>query len=58
MIVKRIGHKWIPRADEHDALLLNVQADQSSDLTIFGLSKLCKIKQYQSYISTVIPKRK
>lgn len=55
MIVKKISYKLIPRADEHKVLLLNVQAERSSDLIMFGL---CNIKQYQSYISNIKPKRK
>lgn len=58
MIDKKIYHKLIPRADEHNALLANVQADRYLDLTMLGLSKLCNIKQYQSHISNVIARRK
>lgn len=45
MIDKNIYHKLIPRADEHNALLANVQANRYLDLMMLGLSKLRNIKQ-------------
>lgn len=58
MTDKKIYYKLIPRADEHNALLVNVQADKYLDLTMLGLSRLCNIKQYQSHISNLTAKRK
>lgn len=58
MIDKKIYHKLIPRADDHNALLVNVQADRYLDLTMLRLSKPRNIKLYQSYISNITAKRK
>lgn len=57
MIDKKIYHELIPRADEHNALFVNVQADRYLDLTMLGLSKLRYIKLYQSYISNAAKRK-